>query len=1108
MSSPTEVIREIEARGLRISAAGSELRLRGPRERMDPALIATIKTHKAELIAHLSTPGAERPAAGFPLTPLQQSYLLGRGGDFELGNVANHAYAEVEGVWDIDRLAAALRSVVRRHGMLRTRFVDGTQIEQPWPIDVRIQRLDLRDRTPAEQRADRLRLRHERSHRILPADRAPLLAVGVTILADDRMVLHIGLDGLVADGMSFLLFYRDWWRAYRDGPENLPDTAELPFAEFVAALRDAATRAPARRSRGYWLDRIDDLAPHPNLPLAKDPAAITHPRFVPRAVRLDLTAWAAFKAQAHRAGLTPATALLAAYAETLSVWGAGRRFTVTTTVAHRLPIHPRIADAIGNFSDTMLVDIAVDRGISFADRATALQDRMHRDLDHRHFSGIEVMRELARRRADPTAARMPFTFNCTIGNTPDGLDGSCLELFGPEVYSVSQTPQVWVNVFAAERPDGLLVKIDAVDELFPAGLVEDLVAGYRAMLNLLCHAENWAARDFDLLPAGQRARRVAANDTATPVAGAMLADAFVAAAERTPDAAAIITGHRTMSYGELLRRARQVAAWLRSGRVARDELVGLVMTRGPEQIVGMLGTLLAGAAYLPVDADLPAARREFLLRDGKVRYALTNTDWTGETFSVLRLDCGGPVPDGDPADLEPLPGAGPNDLAYVLYTSGTTGEPKGVMVSHRSAVNVIADCTARFAVTSADRFFGISAFTFDLSVYDVFGALSAGAAIVLPDADRAADAAHWVRLCGAAGVTVWNSVPAIATLLHEAAAADGPERLATLRLIMLSGDRIPPALPAALRALNPDLELVSLGGPTETTIWNILHPIAPGDEHRGTIPYGRPNANNRAYVLDQDGLDTPDWVAGEICAAGTGLARGYWADEARTAEKFPFDERRGERLYRTGDIGRYLPDGEIEILGRADHQLKVNGYRVEAGEIEAQLARLAAVRQAVVVRQERAGGDRLVAHLVPDNGERPADGRLRELLGAVLPAYLVPATFVWHARLPLTRNGKVDRGALAARAAPDRPAAAPVGGPVSETAHRVARLWAAVLRTDRVDPDENFFELGGNSIDAARIVTRVRKEFGVSIPLQRLTELVTARAMAGYVDAERPERDR
>ncbi|HET8680595.1 MAG TPA: AMP-binding protein, partial [Micromonosporaceae bacterium] len=896
-ADPVQVLREIAARGLSITVSGADLRLQGPRERMDPELIGRIKACKAELVAHLAAaagPAAAAEAAdaaeagGFPLTPLQRSYLLGRGEVFEMGNVANHVYWEVEGLWDLDRLEAALRSVVRRHGMLRTRFTaDGRQVEQAWPAPVGIGRLDLRGEAEEEQRRRRLELREQRSHRVLPADRAPLIAVDVTILADDRMVLHVSLDGLVADGISTFLFFRHLWASYQAshqaGPagQEADEPPEASFEAYVAALEAARTRAPAQRSREYWFSRLDDLAPHPDLPLRTSPSAVTRPRFTQRLVRLDAPSWTALKDRATQAGLTPSGLLLAAYAQVLAAWGAGARFTLTTTVANRPPIHPRIFDAIGNFSDTMLVEVATGRGASFRERAQALQERLRRDLDNRHFSGVELMRELGRRRGG--AARMPYTFNSSVGYVYGDVDGSTLELFGPEVYAVSQTPQVWLNVFAMEQHGGLVVKVDSVDELFPEGLPGALVQGYQSLLERLLDEDAWSQAAFDLLPPAQRARRRAANDTAAPLPDGLLQDAFVAQATRAPDAPAVLTTRATLSYGELLARARHAAAWLRARQVGRDELVALVMTRGPEQVVGVLATLLAGAAYLPIDADLPAWRQRYLLRDGKVRCALTNCGWAGDGdrgdggdggdggdrgdrgdgIDVLALDVAEPLDGAAVPDVPPAAGASPDDLAYVLYTSGTTGEPKGVMVSHRSVANVVADCNARFAVEPGDRLFGISAFTFDLSVYDIFGALTAGAAVVLPDHDKAADAAHWLALCERFGVTVWSSVPAIVSLLHDQAVADGPAALATLRLVMMSGDRIPPALPAALRRLRAGLAVVSLGGPTETTIWNILHPVTAAGDGSRSIPYGRPNANNRAYVLDPDGLDAPDWVAGE-----------------------------------------------------------------------------------------------------------------------------------------------------------------------------------------------------------------------------------------------------
>ncbi len=1091
------VLREIESRGLSITTSGDQLRLQGPKERIDTELVGRIKAVKAELIAALSAPPEEEPA-GFPLTLLQRGYLIGRGEAIQLGNVASHVYHEIEGCWDLDRLEAALRSVVDRHGMLRTRFTaDGRQVEEETPDGPLIGRLDLRGESEAVRAERRTALRAERTHRLLPVDRAPLLAAEVTILADDRMVLHVGHDGLVMDGISMFLFFRDWWDAYTD-PGRAP-AEEASFADYVAALDTARTRAPTARSRAYWMERLDDLAPHPDLPLAASPASITRPRFTQHVACLDAPSWTALKARASAAGLTPTGVLLAAYAETLARWGAGDRFTLATTIANRPPIHPRIFDAIGNFSETMLVGVELDRDATFEARARGLQARLRRDLDHRHFSGIEVLRELGRR-VGAAEARMPYTFNSAIGYVQAGVDGSTLELFGPEVHTSSQTPQLWLNGFAFEQHGGVVVQFDSVDGLFPDGLVEAMVAGYQTLLDTLLGETAWSATGFDLMPEEQRERRRAANATDTPLAENLLHDAFRAHAERAADAPAIVTSGATMSYGELYARARHAAAWLRERGAGRDELVGLVMTRGPEQIVGILAAALAGSAYLPIDAALPEERRRYMLRDGRVRHVLTNVEGRAGDDALL-LDAARPYEPGAPGHV-PVHGASLDDLAYVLYTSGTTGEPKGVMVTGRSVANVVADCDARFGVGPADRFFGVSAFTFDLSVYDVFGALSAGAAIVLPDHDRAADPAHWLELAAKTGVTVWNSVPAIVALMHDQAVAEGFGPPPALRLVMMSGDRIPAALPGLLRGLKDDLTLVSLGGPTETTIWNILHPIDPADgRDGGTIPYGRPNANNRAYVLDGQGRDAPDWVTGEICAAGTGLARGYWGDEARTAERFRYDERRGERIYRTGDLGRYLPNGDIEILGRADFQIKVNGYRIEAGEVETRLVAIDAVKEAAVVRQPGARGDRLVAHLAAAGDRRPADEAIRRALRVHLPEYMTPSVFVWHDALPLTRNAKVDRARLAA-AAPAAATAA-TAAPATEVEREVAGLWAAVLGVPAggIDPEGDFYDLGGDSLAAARILTGVRKRFGVSITLDRLYEVQTVRAMASCVEA-------
>ncbi|MFF4371330.1 amino acid adenylation domain-containing protein [Streptomyces sp. NPDC001594] len=1096
MNQHRHILREMAERGLTVTLADGDLRLTGNRERMDPEFIARVRAAKPALVAHLEREADRGP--GFPLTPLQRSYHLGRSGVFEIGDVSSHVFHEIEGDWDIDRLQASLDTVVAAHSGLRSRFLsDERQATEHGARAPRIGVLDLRSHTPRQQDAIRAQLRDMRSHQVLPADQAPLITVDATILDDDRMLLHVGHDGLVMDGISMFLFFRAWWHAYQSPGADAHE--ELRYEDYLTALEAARDKAPAQRSRAYWLDRADDLAPHPDLPLRTSPAALTETRFTPRRVTLERTAWTTLKDRAAAAGLTPSALLLAAYAETLATWGAGDRFTLTTTVAHRPPVHPRVFEAIGQFSDTLLVEAEVDRRLTFAERAQLLQARLHTDIDHRHYSGVEFLRELAVRRGGVTGARMPYTFNSAIGHVSSEVDGSALELFGKEVYTVSQTPQVWLNAFAMEQHGALVVQLDGIDELFCEGLLDDLAHGYRTLLETLVDGASWQRHSFDLLPPAQRERRAAANDTALALPDEMLGDAIVARAARTPAAPAILTSGRTVSYGELLHRAATAATWLRAQGVGRGDLVGLVCHRGPEQIVGILATVLAGAAYLPVDAALPAARQEYMLTDGKVRCVLTNSgrpsDDTVAAFDLTR-PCSGraELPDR-------LPGSHPDDLAYVLYTSGTTGAPKGVMVSHRSVANLVADCHDRFGITAEDRFMAVSAFHFDLSVWDVFGALSAGAALVMPDRDQATDPAHWLELCWLYGVTVWNSVPAIVGLLHGQARSDG-DVPPGLRLVLMSGDRIPPALPSQLRELMPGLEVVSLGGPTETTVWNILHPVAEDEDGSSSIPYGRPNTNNRAYVLDCHGLDAPDWVTGEITAAGTGLARGYWGDPERTAERFYEDPVRGERLYRTGDLGRYLPDGSIQILGRGDFQIKINGYRIEAGEVETRLAALAEISRAVVAPQ----GNRLVAHLVPAGNHRPHLTEIRQALRAELPDYMLPAAVLWHEELPLTRNGKVDRTRLAELAA-RTPASGPAPGgsaPATQAEKILCDIWSTVLRRPDVGALDTLTSLGGDSIAAARILTATRKRFGTTLTLDQLAELPTVRAMAAALMPKEP----
>ncbi|MBV8663848.1 MAG: amino acid adenylation domain-containing protein, partial [Hyphomicrobiales bacterium] len=553
---------------------------------------------------------------------------------------------------------------------------------------------------------------------------------------------------------------------------------------------------------------------------------------------------------------------------------------------------------------------------------------------------------------------------------------------------------------------------------------------------------------------------------------------------------------------ELRRRALAVAAELRGKRVERGELVAVSLPKGWEQVVAVLGVLYAGAAYVPIDPELPEERRNLLLTGSAARVILTRAALKEALAWPARLDLIAVDRLADDAPEMALDRSRTaTDLAYVIFTSGSTGTPKGVMIDHRGAWNTIRDLNARFSVSRDDKVLALSSLGFDLSVYDIFGTLAAGGAIVMPDPKRAKDASHWRELVQQHGVTIWNSVPALMQLAIEG--ADGAV-MPSLRLVMLSGDWIPLTLPDLIRPAAPAADIYSLGGATEASIWSILYPIGRIDPEWRSIPYGRAMDHQSVHVLDADLSECPPWVPGDLYIGGIGVALGYWRDEAKTAASFITHPVSGARLYRTGDTGRYLGDGEIEFLGRKDFQVKIQGYRVECAEVEAALLAGPDIKAAVVSAATDAAGTRhLVAYVVPKEERKPLDiAAVRERLRAKLPAYMTPTYFVTLERLPLGDTGKVVRSALPA----------PQFGASETPTHRapprdalegtVAELWREVLAVNEIGREDNFFALGGSSFAGMRLMAKLEQRFGRRLSFALLAAGPTVAKIADMLRAD------
>jgi amino acid adenylation domain-containing protein len=982
-----ELLAEVYRHGVRVWAEDDQLMIRAPKGKLTLQLRQQLEQHKSELLkllvshapGHLDSAPKIMPApaeryAPFPLTDLQQAYWIGRDPSMNLGNIGCHFYWEFENEnLNVDQLSVALRRLILRHDMLRAVISsDGEQkvLAEVPPYDIEV--ADLSGEQPNSVVSYLERVRRRMSHQLFTPDVWPLFDFRATLQPNGRRRLHVSLDLLTLDGLSIVQLFGEWQRLYLNPDVKLP-ALELTFRDYVVYAAAGRHSSTHKRAEDYWQNRLSRLPPPPQLPLAPNSVAIKRPKFVRLAGRLDSERWRKLKARAALAKLTPSLVLCAAYAEVLSVWSAQTRFTLNLTLFSRPPIHPQIGEVLGNFTSNLLLEVDASAP-SFKQRAQLLQGQLGRDLGHVEISGVRVLRKL-KNAGWPWAGAMPVVFTSMLihGNEQD-QDTSVFSWLGDEVYAISQTPQVWLDHQVTEQNGALIFNWDFVDELFPPRMIANMFEAYCHLVERLTSDETcWDEQKRRLVPQPELDLRDSLNGSQGPAADELLHQLFAAQAARRPQQTAVISASRTLSYEQLFRSANQLGYQLRQAGGVPNTLIAVVMEKGWEQVVAVFGVLFSGAAYLPIDASLPPQRLHYLLKHGEVKLVLTQS-WLNNKIAwpanVQRICVDSMTP--GPAVVASLTEVlRPQDIAYAIYTSGSTGQPKGVVINHQAAVNTILDINRRFSVCPADRVLALSSLNFDLSVYDIFGTLAAGGTIVMPEAWALRDPQRWLELIAQHGVTIWNSVPALLEMLVEYTAHREQAISKSMRLVLLSGDWIPVTLPEQIKELAPDARVVSLGGATEAAIWSIFYPIDKVDPSWTSIPYGRPLANQSFHILNELLEPCPVWVTGELFIGGRGVALGYWRDGEKTAASFIPDPTTGERLYRTGDRGRYLPDGNIEFQGREDLQIKLGGSRIELGEIEATLAQHPAVRAAVVSPIEQDGHKRLVGYVVSKEREQP-----------------------------------------------------------------------------------------------------------------------------------------
>lgn len=1007
----------------------------------------------------------------FPLAPMQHALWVGRQDIQRLGGVAGHLYVEFDGgAIDPERLQAAASRLARRHPMLRVQFLpDGTQRIRPaaecrnFPVTVH----DLRDFEPDVVERRLADIQAAKSHQQL--DDA-VFELSVSLLSGQRSRLHVDLDMQAADAMSYRTLMADLATFYQGG--QLPGL-DYSYPEYRRAIAGQESRHTPQRDtdRHWWAQRIPQLPDPPALPEA--PGQHSAPKSTRRWQWLDPRTRDALFARARSRGVTPAMTLAGSFANTLAVWSSSPRFLLNVPLFGRQPLHPDVDLLVGDFTSSLLLDIDLTDAASAAARARTVQDAMRAAAAHADYPGLSVLRDLARHRGVQVLAPVVFTSALGLGELfrPD-----VTETFGAPGWIISQGPQVLLDAQVTEFDGGVLVNWDVRDDAFAPGVIDAMFAHHiDELLRLAASDDSWDQQDPSPLPAAQRAARDTVNGCSAAPSGEALHDGFFRCAEARPDAPAIYASSGDLSYRQLRDQVFAVAAALRDHGVDAGDTVAVMGPKCAEQIPALLGILAVGGVYLPIGVDQPRDRAERILHTGQVSLALVcgaqRLALSVPALTIADVLHGGPVG----ADIQPFARTHPDKLAYVLFTSGSTGVPKGVEVSHDAAMSTVESLTRHFDIGPGDRCLALSTLECDMSVLDIFGTLRAGGAIVVVDEAERRDPDAWARLIDTYGVTVLNFLPGWLEMLVEVGSGTAPRGgggLSSLRVVPTGGDWVRPQLARLLRARAPQLRFAGLGGATETAVHATICEPSELPADWTAVPYGMPLPNNACRVVSDTGGDCPDWVVGELWVSGRGIARGYRGRPDLTAQRFV--EHDGRRWYRTGDLARYWPDGTLEFVGRADHRVKLSGYRVELGDVEAALRRIPGVAIAVAAVVPTPGGTDMLAAAVRTDNTRLTAADVLKAMAELVPEHMIPCQVSLVEQIPFMVGGKIDRRAVAcelaaaASAEPDhRVASTPL-----ESA--LATIVGDVLGVAPVGVDDDFFALGGDSVLATQTVARIR----------------------------------
>ncbi len=1004
------------------------------------------------------------------------------------------------GTLDTAALERSLTEIVRRHDAWRTIFpVQEGQpvlVVQP-PFEVRLPQIDLRSLPQAERAAAAHNLAAEDAR--LPFDLAtgPLFRARLVHLDDEEHCLFITLHHLIFDGFSgyrvFLPELAALYEAFSQGKSSPIPELDFQFADYALWQQEWERGDELEDRLRYWKRQLAGAPPVLELPVARTRpgsqafVGAMHSLQLPAALSEDL------RRLGRQAGATLFMTLLAAFKVLLHRYSGQEDILIGSNTAGRNC--PGSEKLLGYFLNTVVLRSDLSGNPTFLQ----LLERVRKvTLDALAHDGVPLDRIVAELQPQRDANRHPF-FQVLFSLEPPptssepGWDLTCIDV-------ETRTSKFELCLVLDDRPDGLLCRFIYSTAWFDADTISRMAGHWQTLLEAVAADPGRKISEFPILTQTERHQvLVERNETGQAKPQKRVDESFAAQAQRTPDAIAVQCGKQRLSYGELDQRADRLAGVLQSMGVGPERTVALCLDRSLEMIVGILAVLKAGGAYVPLDPTYPPERLELMLADCEASVLLTQSSLELPRLSrrirtVLLDSDSWQKTNSESTELRNA--AGFDNLAYIIYTSGSTGAPKGVQVTNGNLAHS-NQARVQYYKNPVGSFLLLSSYAFDSSVAGIFHSLTTGGTLVIPPAEFRWQPEELARLVSDHQISHLLTFPSLYGELLDHAQ---PSQIASLQTVIVAGEACPRQLVSEHYRIVPRASLFNEYGPTEATVWSSVYECEPG-EGDGTVPIGRPIANTRLYVLDRAGQLVPSLVPGELYIGGDGITRGYWKRPELTQASFvpdPFAADPAAKLYRTGDMVRSRPDGNLEFLGRLDQQVKIRGLRIELGEVEAMLAQHPDVREAVVVTSTNGSGElQLAAYVATREEFHTSSNELRVFLKSRLPAYMVPSAFHLRRSLPRTPNGKVDRARLhLSDNLPDEVSAAQINPPRNDVERRLLAIWQDVLKTDTQDVTADFFALGGHSLLAAQLLAGIEKEFGRSLSLAFVFQAPTVEQMA------------